>query len=549
MKAHIHNSVVHAHDLNVAAIRLNVGPDQVDHCANAREQRLVILVRFRSFCGHALSLVRIFYTLPMQFTRRSAAQLLVSGFLAAATIAVTLAGCAATPAGDPLQSLDRTDLAPARQIAAMQVLDADPTFPAYLKALRRIIVQPAYSLEMRNEAWDRLVKNDLAGLKSALELNLPRMLIYEWRREVCKRIGAAGWKDLTPTLVRAWAVVMPAYGANLFERPEYFALVELWGKDRVSQVLYEMLLKSDPIREANLRSRCWELLLATGERARILALLADVNSASTDSFVLDMRRSATDLGIIPRNREEILWMRALRMPDKRAFWDAARAAVEKLPPEAREKLEPRDLAIVVAAAAFEPDLLTSSRDQLFERVSAALSNEKTRRYGASFEGYGTQLPETPRAHSAELTWGDCAAILVAREALEQPAIRTHLFDIADRDQTDRLTEYGGLLRLDSQGRYELVECAPQSRGSDVRFEASQKMFDAGYDALFHFHNHAQTFDNQRYAGPHFGDFGYADATGVNGLVFTFIDRSTMNADYYRRGQVVIDLGTVKRPEQ
>lgn len=548
MKAHINDAIVNAHDFDVAAIRLNVRSNEVDDRANARKQRLFILVRLRSFCRHTLSLVRIFYTLPMQFTRRSAAHLLVSGFLSAATIAAVLTGCAATPAGDPLQSLDRTDLAPARQIAAMQVLDADPSFPPYLKALRRIIVQPGYTLEMRNEAWDRLVKTDVAGLKSALELNLPRMLIYEWRREICKRIGVLGWKDLTPTLVRAWAVVIPVYGTKLFERPEYFALVALWGEDRVPQVLYEMLLKSDPIREANLRSRCWELLLATGERARILALLADVNSASTDSFILDMRRCATDLGIIPRNREEILWIRALRMPDKRAFWDAARAAVEKLPPEAREKLEPRDLAIVVAAAAFQPDLLTASRDQLFERVSVELSSEKTRRYGASFEGYGTQLPETPRAHSAELTWGDCAAILVARAALAQPAIRTHLFDIADRDQTDRLTEYGGLLRLDSQGRYELVECAPQSRGSDVRFEASQQMFDAGYDALFHFHNHAQAFDNQRYAGPHFGDFGYADSTGVNALVFTFIDRNTLNADYYRRGQVVIDLGVITRPE-
>ncbi len=502
-----------------------------------------------------MSLDRFFYTPSMQMTHRESAQPRVRGVLGVLAVCATLtavlllSACAATPAGDPLQSLDRTDLTPARQVAAMRVLDADPVAPAYLKALRRMIVQPGFSLELRNEAWDRLVVNDMAGLKSALELNLPRMMIYEWRREICKRVGGLGWKDLTPTLVRAWAVIIPAYGADLWERPEYLSLVTLWGKDRVPQVLYELLLKADPIKEANLRSRCWELLLATGERPRILALLADTQSASTDSFILDMRRSATDLGIIPRNREEILWMRALRMPQKRAFWDATRAAAQKLSPEIRETLEPRDLAIIVAAEAWKPELLSATRDQLFAQVSLALSPEKIRRYGASFEGYGTQLPETPRAHDAQLRWGDCAAILIALDALENPAIRAHLFDIADRDQADRLTEYGGLLRLDSNGRYELVECAPQSRGSDVRFEASQEMFDAGYDALFHFHNHAQTFDNQRYAGPHFGDFGYADATGVNGLVFTFIDRSTMNADYYRRGQVVIDLGTVKRPEQ
>ena len=488
-----------------------------------------------------MSLSKFSYTQPMSFTAT------LRRLMLAAMIMV--GGCAATPAGDPLQSLSRTDLTPARQIAAMRILDADPTAPKYLKALRRMLVQPSFSLELRHEAWDRLIKNDPKGLRESLELNLPRMLMYEWRREVCERIGKLGWKDMTPTLVRAWAVQLVAYGPDLWQRPEYLALVALWGKERVPSVLYELLLKSDPIKEANLRSRCWELLLTTGERDRILALLADENVATTDSFILDMRRSASDLGIVPRNREEILWVRALRTPEHRAFWDAARAGAAQLPADVRASLDPRDLAVIVAAAKYQPQLLTRSRDELFEEVSARLRSEGTRRYTASFEGYGTQKAETPRAHASELRWGDCAAILIARAALDEPAIRAHLFDIADRDQSDRLTEYGGLLRMDSQGRYELVEFSPQSRGSDVRFEASQQMFDAGYDALFHFHNHAQAYDNERYAGPHFGDFNYADATGVNALVFTFVDHNTLNADYYRHGQVVIDLGTVKRPEQ
>lgn len=457
-------------------------------------------------------------------------------------------GCVATPAGDPLQSLSRTDLVPARQIAALHILDADPTDPQYLKALRKIIVQPGYVIELRNEAWDRLMRYDLAGLKTSVELSLPKMQIYEWRGELCKRIGELGWKDMTPALVRGWVVVLPIFGTDLMKRPEYLALVKLWGKERVPEVLYELLLKSDPIKEANLRARCWELLLATGERERILALLADEKTATTDSFILDMRRSASDLNVIPRNREEILWIRALRVPSKRAFWDAARDAAGKLTPEVRVQLEPRDLPILVAAAKVRPDLLGATRDQLFDEVSTRLASESTRRYSASFEGYGSQLAETPRAHAKEMDWGDCAAVLVALKALDEPAIRAHIFDIADRDLADRQTEYGGVVRMDDQGRFELVEYPPQARGSDVRFEASNAMFDGGYDALFHFHNHAQEYENHRYAGPHFGDFGYADATGVNALVFTFVNHNTMNADYYRRGQVVIDLGTLSRSQ-
>jgi len=241
-------------------------------------------------------------------------------------------------------------------------------------------------------------------------------------------------------------------------------------------------------------------------------------------------------------------MRALLKPEKRAFWDEARAAAAKLPPDVRTSLEPRDIAVLVAVARMQPTLLTRSRDELFADVSAALAAQSERRYSASFEGYGTELAETPRAHAPNLDWGDCAAVLVARDALRQPPLRAHLFEIADRDQADRRTEYGGLLRLDAQGRFEIVEFAPVQVGSDVRFEASNDMFEAGYDALFHFHNHAQAYDNRRYAGPHWGDFAYADATGVNGLVFTFIDRDRINADFYRRGKVVIDLGEVIRPD-
>ncbi|MFM7480018.1 MAG: hypothetical protein ACKO4V_02660 [Planctomycetota bacterium] len=461
---------------------------------------------------------------------------------------VWMASCAATPAGDPLESLGRTDLVPARQLAAMQLLDADPTDPAYLKALRRIVVQPDYVRELRDEAWERLIRHDPEGLKSVLEINLPRMLQYEWRTEVCRRIAALGWKDMTQTLVRAWAVPLPILAVKLFDRPEYHALCKLWGKERVPQVLLDLLLRSDPIKEANLRARCWELLLATGERQRILDLLADQSLATTDSFVLDMRRCASDLGVIPSNREEILWIRALLKPEKRAFWDEARAAAAKLPPDVRASLEPRDIAVLVAVARTQPTLLTRSRDEMFADISAALAAQSERRYSASFEGYGTELAETPRAHAPNLDWGDCAAVLVARDALRQPTVQAHLFEIADRDQADRRTEYGGLLRLDAQGRYEMVEFTPVQVGSDVRFEASNDMFEAGYDALFHFHNHAQSYDNRRYAGPHWGDFAYADATGVNGLVFTFIDRNRINADFYRRGKVVIDLGEVLRPD-
>lgn len=463
----------------------------------------------------------------------------------ALTLAVT--GCTVRAPKDPLKSLARPDQVPAVQVAAMQVLDADPSNEEYLRALRRIVIQPGWSKELRHEAWDRLAANDVAGLKEALSLSLPKMEAFEWRREVCERIAAAGWTDMTPTLVRALAVPLPLWIPRLEERPEYLALMQLHG-NRISDTLYDLFLGADPIKEANLRARCWELLILTGQRERLVALLGDDSKATSDTLVIDLRASARDLGIIPVNREEILWIRSLRTPEHRAFWAEAAAAVAQMPPETRATLAPKDVPVAVAAARHQPALLARTREQMLADVSAMLSGPDTQRYTANFEGYGTKAAETVAAHAKELTWGDLAAISLLRQGLQVPQVRTHLFDFADRDLADRTTEFGGIIRLDGQGRFEVVEYPPRVRGSDVRFEASQEMFDAGYTALSHFHYHAQAYENHRYSGPHIGDFTYSDATGVNGLVLTFVSRNRMNADYYRRGRVVVDLGVVERPE-
>jgi hypothetical protein len=137
---------------------------------------------------------------------------------------------------------------------------------------------------------------------------------------------------------------------------------------------------------------------------------------------------------------------------------------------------------------------------------------------------------------------------IAIESLSIDALRDHVFDYAERDLLDDDTEFGGVLAVDEEGRIELLEFPPRLRRGDNRFEATQELFDAAYSGVFHFHNHAQKFDNADYAGPHMGDFAYAESTRANCLVFTFIDSRTINADYYRHGGIVVDLGTFRRPD-
>lgn len=430
----------------------------------------------------------------------------------------------------------------------MKMLDATPDDPAYQRALRRIVTQPGYPIATRRLAFEREWAHDRVELGHALELALPKMDSLQWREELCQRIGDLKWKEMTPTLIRAWARPMGVWEQDLTQRPEALALAAMWGRERIPDVLMETFITADQIREANLRARCWEMLVLTGNTARLIELLAaDDGAGAKDPMLHDLRRASRELGVLPRNREEVLWAQMLASKKHQALWQAAAAGLAVMDAAERAGVQLKDVPVIAAAQRCRPDLLSKSKGELFALAAAGVEDGDSRRYSANFEGYSGTHSERLQAHEKELTWGDLLAIVMIREALAIGPVRTHIFEIAERDLRDVSTEYGGIIRLDDQGRLEVVEFSPRIRGGDVRFEASNDMFEAGYGALSHFHLHCQAHDNSQYAGPHYGDFQYADATGVNGVVFTFIDSKTLNADYYRRGKVVVDMGTIKRP--
>ena len=180
---------------------------------------------------------------------------------------------------------------------------------------------------------------------------------------------------------------------------------------------------------------------------------------------------------------------------------------------------------------------------------ADLKGRDAGRYSPNFTGWetvskGTEALGTQRE---KVRWIDLVAARLALTMIADPAVCARIFDIADRDHQDKRTEYGGIVRINDTGAWEVVEIRPRQTGSDTRFEAPQELFDQGYTSLFHFHFHAQEFEGGAYAGPHVGDFGYAESSRANCLVFSFVKRDTVDVDYYRHGPLVIDLGTVKRP--
>ncbi len=461
-----------------------------------------------------------------------------------AAIAALAAGCTSPMAvPDPIKALESPSAGPRKHLGAMEQLDETGYDQAAIKALSDVVVGPGYTAAAREEAFNRLEAHDPQALQALLKKHLASIGARAWQEKLCEMIAERGWVDLGPAIAMSWARRV-GWVAD-FDRPEYHALVKLYGgPQQVVDALVGLVAQSTNVA---VRVRCWSLLYRIGNRARLVELLADTTIAPGDVMLIDLRAAALELGVIPRNYEDILWIEKLREPQRHEFWSQAVTALQEIPPERRAELELRDLPIVVAASLNEPSLLVADKDELYRRVEAELKEARRHIDPRRFEGFPGDYPQRLAEQQDKVTWGDLAAMILALRAARIPEVAAHLFDFAERDKADKSCEYGGVISLDGRGRFEILEFIPRYRGSDERFVASQELMDAAYTAVFQFHFHAQKYDNEQHACPGIGDLDYADNVAANCLVFTFVKRDALNMDYYRHDRFIVDLGEVARP--
>ena len=463
-------------------------------------------------------------------------------------LAFAAGACTRTPK-DPIVALNSSQ-SPEEQRGAIEVLRMQtPLSEDAKRALRRSTFAQGFNLGIRQEAFDLLVQEDRKGLQETLETNIVRMESYEFRRWIMEQIGARQMKDFTVVVVNSWAGPVPVWGPDQFKRPEFEAMAALYGKDKVGDALFAVMMEANPLRQASLRARTWEILMRIGERDRLKQLVTSAAVRPDDVMLRDIKKLVDDLGILPETREELIWLGKLRQSASPAYWKMASEALHAVPEAQKANFELRGIPVVLAAHRYAPQLLGQTEDQLYTELLADLKGRDAGRYSPNFTGWetvskGTEALGTQRE---KVRWIDLVAARLALMMIADPAVCARIFDIADRDHQDKRTEYGGIVRINDTGAWEVVEIRPRQTGSDTRFEAPQELFDQGYTSLFHFHFHAQEFEGGAYAGPHVGDFGYAESSRANCLVFSFVKRDTVDVDYYRHGPLVIDLGTVKRP--
>jgi hypothetical protein len=455
--------------------------------------------------------------------------------------------CGGPTIHNPSATLKEIGRSPRVHLEAMEMLDTSVGIDDsnYQEIMQRMLWVPGYTNDARMAALARLWSVDRDGTIRTIRQRLPRLDNSTWLEEICKWIANENVTELHEALISSWAS-KAIFIKTEEQRPEYISLKKMYSDDDIADLIFDSMLSQKKSWKQGYRTRCWDLLHRLEQRDRLVAFIEENTFDSDDFFFIDLQKAKRDLGIVPFCREEILWIRELAKPEYSDFWNESVAALGSLDAERRANVEMRDVPIAVSLARHGgDDAFTRSIPQMVRRISIAIEGGK---HYTETEGGGAYDPKSEmlRTYQDELTWGDAVALEMALTALAVPQVRSHLFDYATRDLEDETTEYGGVIALDKKGRFEILEFEPKVRHHDRRFNASQDMFDAAYTALFHFHFHAQKFRNGDHAGPGLGDKNYATNTRANCLVFTFVDKDTLNVDYYRRGSVVIDLGTISR---
>lgn len=460
-------------------------------------------------------------------SRRRAASLLT------AVAAAACFACSPSPPRDSLQLTIDRDAGLRQRLAAVERVALDD--PRSFAALEDVLYSDSQPDELRLSILSLLLERDpdrFAATFTERSREIDRWPILIAALEGASPIGEAAG----PGIIRSWARASTLYDDAA--RPERAALSAAFGGRPADEVLFERFtgLGGGALAE---QVAAWTVLSRLHEASALRALLDA--APLTPGLVTELRAAAGVIDVLPRNREGVLWLLALRDRDGGAWWADAEARVARLTPQQREGIELRHLPALRCAGG---DLLQLSKSDLSAGVSEKLAGRPA---AARTDHSATALAGEGFAdHREALPWGDVLVINLLLDAMNDASLATQWFAQADADYADRSTEHGGVLKLDEADRWMAQPFQPLLRAHDNAYYASPEHIAAMYHGLAHYHFHAQRHKAADVAGPGGGDLRFAERMRASCVVLTFLDRDTLNVDYYAAGGVVVDLGVIRR---
>lgn len=437
--------------------------------------------------------------------------------------------------------------------------------PSERDAVRKSFKDLAWSAtapaEVRLAVLDQLLNDaDPAGLEDSramARLLLPNELNRGIVAYISNLSADRGWTDMTPAIVRQWARDVP----DEPERVEERAIAKLHPGVEPARVVFDVFV--DPQTEPgpyklrwDLRTRAaaWDVLAKLDTdgsmRAALLSPASGITFPADDRTLADLRACYAELGIVPRNGEELRWLDRLRDGERESnasWWADAQRLTAGLRDEQREGLRLLHLEHLRWASVHRSEWVAASKGELLsilqERLRPRTTHERAR--GVEFT---RQTSEQLAGQEGRLCWGDVLVLLVLDDAIRDGRLIEAVFAQIALDQADKSTEYGGMISPLQAGGFAatLYPPRPSNRLGDRKFIASEDLIASSDQALAHYHFHVQKNQNREYAGPSEGDLDYAARLGRACVVLTSITEGVLNADVYFPGGYVIDLGDVRR---
>lgn len=409
----------------------------------------------------------------------------------------------------------------------------------------------------------------LEDTRKQTRLMIPREPSREMELVLCQTAGAKGWTDCIPALIRSYSRPVPLVKDE--DRAERIALIQLSGGTPLVEVVFGVFLNppdEDPDSPADFRARtradAYDVLgrldVSGAYRKR---LLEDASlTPGDDSVVRLLRRSVTELKVIPISGEELRWLERLADPKiarNVSWWAEVQTVVATMPPEKLDGLQLRHLEPVRVASKLHADLFAKDRAMLLGELKSVVASRKTVQRSNEAQGTVKAVKEQVDVWEHGLSWADLLTIALLDRAVRQKDFVERIFVYVELDRADTTTEYGGLIltahnvgdgkaTVSDPGKVVawLFPPRPGQRPNDNEFVAPEEMIISSDRAIAHFHFHVHRARNSEVAGPSHGDLAYAARNGRNCLVFTSIGTDELNVDFYQPNGIVIDLGTIEK---
>lgn len=525
-------------------------------------------------------------------TLQLATRSLQASLIATATfacIASILASCSSPPPRAAIEVLaDRRESALARMEALQSVEHEAAANPAVADTLNQTLAEilwsPAQPRALRRDALQRLTKSDasLAQLKN----DGPRLLVREADpviiADLCEVAASHNWKEWTPSLIRVCART----GGNLstdvpglsehdkklitsrdwtYSRSAENAITSLEAGTDLNTVLWKYIINQpDKLDEGSIVRRDAYTILSrrdpSGDLRRTLIAQAAPESKDGKIVIEALKAGLADLRVLPDQGEELRWLLDLAKRDSdaaREYWNEVSAAIKSIPSD--QVIQLRHIEALRWSHKAHSDWLAMDRSTLAQRTNALLASRthQTRSWGSRGinqrpynEFAATDNASAEANRYSALSWPDFIVILMLDEVLNNQQTASRLIQQASLDNSDRTSEYGGLIISINNASPTPILYPPRAKDKrgDLEFHAPDDMIRDQTRALAHYHFHATIDKNQEAAGPSIEDMQYANSWARGCVVFTSVGKDRLNADYYQPGTsidsagVVLDLG-------